>query len=87
MKVFDGQYLQVKADGFTMTYGPPDELMWFHGEAKMLAALQDLTAGACRHRAVLKHGSPYVAIIECDSDQEARDLSDLACAETVGGCQ
>lgn len=36
---------------------------------------------------VAQNGLPHVDIITCDSVQEARDLVNLACAETVGGCQ
>lgn len=36
---------------------------------------------------VAQNGLPHVDIITCDSVQEARELVNLACAETVGGCQ
>lgn len=68
--------------GVTMTYNGVDLVAQMRkAVAPMDAAMQR------RHLAVLKEGSPYVAIIECDSDQEARDLSDLACSPVVGGEQ
>jgi hypothetical protein len=48
-------------------------------------ALREVPLG--RTFVLAEQGARTVDIITCDSVQEARELVNLACAETVGGCQ